>query len=208
MTEALAMPQEDHVGPWTINDVVMPPENGMRYELVEGRLVVSPVPPPPHQNAGKRLIRILEAAVPLEYEASPETNIRIDDDMLIPDVIVARSEALCAPGSLYLETKDVILVAEILSPGNSRFERAWKPQRYAEGGLPWYMEIELPVAPRVTVYELHGGEYERIADAHAGQTLKLSAPFAVSFDPGELVGPRRSAGQEDASVRDARDQYP
>jgi Uma2 family endonuclease len=208
MTEALAMPQEDHSGPWTIDDVATPPENGMRYELVEGRLVVSPVPPPPHQNAGKRLIRILEAAAPLEYEASPETNIRIDGDLLIPDVMVARSEALCVPGSLYLDPKDVILVAEIISPGNSRFERAWKPQRYAEGGVPFYMEIELPVVPRVTVFELRGKEYARIADARAGEMVKLGEPFAVSFDPGELVGPRRSAGQEDAGVGDAGDQHP
>ena len=208
MTEALAMPQEDHVGPWTIDDVVVPPENGMRYELVEGRLVVSPVPPPPHQNAGKRLIRILEAAAPLEYEASPETNIRIDDDLLIPDVMVARSEALCVPGSLYLGRKDVILVAEIISPGNSRFERAWKPQRYAEGGIPYYLEIELPVAPRVTVFALRGKEYERIADARAGETLKLGEPFAVRLDPGELVGPRRSAGREQAGTGGSGDQDP
>lgn len=208
MTEALAMPQEDHVGPWTIDEVAVPPENGMRYELVEGRLVVSPVPPPPHQTAGKRLIRILDAAAPLEYEASPETNIRIGDDLLIPDVMVARSDGLCEPGRLYMDPKDVILVAETISPGNSKFERMWKPQRYAEGGIPYYLEIELPVAPRVVVSELRGKEYVRIADARAGETLMLTEPFVVSFDPAELVGPRRSAGQEDASVRDAGDQHP
>jgi hypothetical protein len=68
------------------------------------------------------------------------------------------------------------------------------PQRYAGGGIPFYMEIELPTGPRVTVYELRGGKYERIADATAGETLKLAEPFPVSFDPGDLVGPRRSAG--------------
>ena len=52
MTEALAMPPNYHVGPWTIDEVVAMPEDGMRHELVEGRMVVSPVPPPPHQNAG------------------------------------------------------------------------------------------------------------------------------------------------------------
>jgi hypothetical protein len=49
--------------------------------------------------------------------------------------------------------------------------------------------------PRIIVYALRGTEYVRIADARAGETLKLSEPFEMSFDPGDLVGPRRSAGQ-------------
>jgi hypothetical protein len=142
MTEALAMPP-NYVGPWTIDEVAVMPEDGMRHELVEGRLVVSPVPPPLHQNAGQRLIRILYAAAPLEFEVSPETNIRIGADMFIPDVMVARAESLSAPGSLYAEPK----------------------------------EVELPTMPRVTVYELRGTEYARIADARAGETLKLTEPF-------------------------------
>ena len=102
----------------------------------------------------------------------------------------------------------MLLVAETISPGNSKFERAWKPQRYAEGGIPYYMEIELPVVPRVAVYELRGHAYVRIADARTGETPKLSEPFEVSFDPGDLVGVRRSAGQQDTGVGDARDQHP
>ena len=190
MTEALAMPPTYRVGPWTIDEIVALPEDGMRRELIEARLVVSPVPPPPHQNAGQRLIRIFDAA-PLELEASPETNIRIGDDMLIPDVMLAKSEALSSPGSLYMDPKDVVLVAEILSPANSRFERVWKSQRYAEGGISIFMEVELANVPRVTVYELRGKGYVAIADAHAGETLKLVEPFELSFDPADLVGPRR-----------------
>jgi hypothetical protein len=45
--------------------------------------------------------------------------------------------------------------------------------------------------PRITVYELRGTSYARVAEARAGETLKLAEPFEVSFDPGELVGPRR-----------------
>ena len=38
MTETLAMPPNYHVGPWTIDEVTAMPEDGMRHELVEGRL--------------------------------------------------------------------------------------------------------------------------------------------------------------------------
>jgi hypothetical protein len=72
-----------------------------------------------------------------------------------------------------------------------RLERLWKPRRYAEGGIPFYMEIEIPTIPRVAVYRLQDAEYEKIADARAGEALKLTEPFEVGFDPAELVGPRR-----------------
>jgi hypothetical protein len=97
--------------------------------------------------------------------------------MSIPDVMVARSESLCAPGSLYVDPKDVVLVAETISPGNAT--------------IPFYVEVELATMPRITVYALRGTEYVRIADASAGETLRLGEPFEVSFDPGDLVGPRR-----------------
>lgn len=167
------------------------PDDGMRHELVDGNMVTSPVPPPPHQYAGQRLIRILYPAAPLELDLTTETNIRIGPDLFIPDVMLAKSEALCAPGSLYVVPEDVLMIVEVISPSISKLERAWKPQRYADGGIPFYMEIDLPTMPRVTVYELRDTKYEKIADVRAGEALKLTAPIELSFDPGELVGPRR-----------------
>jgi hypothetical protein len=192
--------------PWTIDDVAAASQDGNRYELVEDRLVVSRLPAPPHGIAVKRLMRILDAVAAFTWEAGPAINLRLGADLLIPDVMVAESRALCTPGR-YVGPRDVLMVIEMISPANFTFARAWKPQRYAEGGIPYYLEVELPV-PRVLVHALRGGRYERIAEARAGETLKLTEPFTLEFDPGELVGPRRSAGQEDADVGDARDQEP
>jgi Uma2 family endonuclease len=192
MTEALAMPTDYHAGrPWTIDEVLAMPDDGMRHELIDQNLVVSMVPPPLHQNAGQRLIRILYAAAPIELEVCPETNLKIGDDLLIPDVMVARSEALNQPGSLHVTPKDVVFVAEILSKSNTTFERAWKSKRYAEGGIPFYAEVTLTPLPRVVCFELRGRGYVEVADAHAGEWFRLSEPFEVEFDPAELTGPRR-----------------
>jgi hypothetical protein len=166
----------------------------MRYELVEGRLVTTPGPTKPHQMAGKRLERLLDGVAPPEFEAMRTVSLRVGADLLLPDVMVAAAEVLSDPGQS-VDPSDAVLVVEIFSLGDSKFERAWKPQWYAEGGIPFYMEIELATMPRIIVYALRGTEYVRIADARAGETLKLSEPFEMSFDPGDLVGPRRSAGQ-------------
>ena len=49
----------DHVADeWTVDDLETLPDNGLRYELLDGTLLVTPSPTPCHQGA------ILEFAVP------------------------------------------------------------------------------------------------------------------------------------------------
>jgi Uma2 family endonuclease len=191
MTEALATPASYHAGPWTIDEVLDLPDNGMRYELVDGRLVVSPVPPKPHQMAAKLLERLLDDAAPPKLEANRDVSLQIRDALLIPDVMVATSDSLRGQEPT-MDPADVVLVAEILSPGNTKFDRTWKPQRYAEGGIQIYLEIELDGvgAPRVTAFELRGMGYVRVAEARAGETLELTEPYDIRFDPAELAGRR------------------
>lgn len=191
MSEALAMPASYHAGPWTIDEVLDLPDNGMRYELVNQRLVSSPVPPKPHQMAAKLLEQILEAAAPKKLEANRDVNLQIRDALLIPDVMVATSDSLRGPEPT-MDPADVVLVAEILSPGNTEFDRMWKPRQYAEGGIPVYLEVELDGgdAPRVTAFKLRGMGYVRIAEARAGEPLVLTEPYDISFDPVRLAGRR------------------
>lgn len=49
-------------GPWTVADLMAMPEDGYRYELVDGRLVVNPPPSPEHQGLSLNLARALQDA--------------------------------------------------------------------------------------------------------------------------------------------------
>lgn len=190
MTEALAMPVSYHAGPWTIDEVLELPDNGMRFELVDERLVVSSVPPPRHQRAARRLANLLEAGAPSTMESSIEVNLRIGVELLIPDVVLATSSAL--DDVKVVHSADVHMVCEILSPGNTKFDRTWKPQRYADGGIPFYLEVELDGVdtPRVAAFQLRGTGYMRIVEARAGETFALTEPYDIRFDPAELAGRR------------------
>lgn len=157
--------------------------------------------------AGKRLERLLDESLPPGPEAIREVNLRFEADLLIPDVMVAGTKVPAGSGQ-YVEPAEVVLVAEILSTGNTRFERAWKPRRYAEAGIPFYVDADLVDGPGVTFHELRGSDYVTFAYASAGCVLHVERPFEVRFDPGDLVGPRRSAGQQDAGVGDPGDQHP
>src|SRR5262245_60482431 len=94
MTEALVAPAYYHAGPWTIDEVLELPDNGMRYELIEERLVVSSVPPPLHQKAARRLANLLEEGAPTDMETALEVNMCIGVELLIPDVVLATSASL------------------------------------------------------------------------------------------------------------------
>src|SRR4051794_15111147 len=63
--DGLRMP---HDRDWTVDDLDALPDDGFRYELFDGVLVVSPAPVPVHQRAARALFRLLDAACPAELE--------------------------------------------------------------------------------------------------------------------------------------------
>jgi hypothetical protein len=50
--------------PFTVHDLEGMPEDGRRYELIDGELLVSPAPGLRHQTMGMRLHRLLDDACP------------------------------------------------------------------------------------------------------------------------------------------------
>src|SRR6185312_12513444 len=55
-------------GPLSVADLEAFPDDGHRYELIDGVLVVTPAPVPLHQRAVLRLAMILEEATPPGHE--------------------------------------------------------------------------------------------------------------------------------------------
>ncbi|MEO3794581.1 Uma2 family endonuclease [Nonomuraea sp. B10E15] len=178
---------------YTVEDWLKLPETGERIELIDGSYVVSPMPGYNHAIAAKRLVRILDDARTGGYEVVETGNLEIGDDGLIPDIVVGHAEAMLA-GVAKLAADDVVCVVEIVSPGRGSHRRDYdvKPPKYAAGGIPVFMRVELlgDGAPRVEVFRLASQGYELAAEAKAGDTLTISEPFPVSFDPAILAGPR------------------
>jgi hypothetical protein len=84
------------------------------------------------------------------------------------------------------------MVCEVPSPGNTKFDRTWEPRRYADDGIPFYLEVELDGAgtPRMAVFRPRGRGYVRIAEARAGETLEPTEPYDIRFDRAEFAGRR------------------
>jgi Uma2 family endonuclease len=173
---------------FTVTDLYALPDDGMRHELIDGALLVSPPPDTQHQLIVTRLARLLAAAMPSDIEVLDGPGVRLGPDRVLqPDLVVGHRDALTA-GALYLDARDVLAAVEVVSPSSIVIDRITKPTLYAETGIPVYIRIERAVlnAPVVYVCQLEGGTYREQASAHAGEILAIDKPFPVSFDPAVL----------------------
>jgi hypothetical protein len=78
---------------FTEADLLRLPPDANRHELFEGLLVVSPPPFTPHNRAGARLARLLEAAAPPDVEVLQATT-----GVRLPCPCPSQPTPGCAPG--------------------------------------------------------------------------------------------------------------
>lgn len=161
------------------------PENGYRYELDEGVLVVYGAPSNLHQLVSTRLTVALSLACTPEFFVISAAGVAMSPiQFRIPDLNVIRSDAFNPKYS----TTPPALAVEVASPSTSRYDRTRKKQVYAEFGIPDYW-IVTPDAekPDIAAYRLAGKHYERVAYALGEERFTATRPFPVSFTPAELV---------------------
>jgi Uma2 family endonuclease len=160
------------------------PEDGHRYELIDGSLIVTPAPSPRHQRMAFRLGVLLDASRPEDHEVlmAPLDVALAEDSVLQPDLLVARR-------SDFTE-KDLpvapLLAVEILSPSTRRLDLTLKRSRYESAGCPSYWVLD-PDTPSLTAWALRDEVYVESANVAGDQEFTTEAPFAVSFSPSQLL---------------------
>jgi Uma2 family endonuclease len=165
------------------DDLAELPDDGNRYELVDGLLLVSPAPAERHQRAVAEMFGLLRAAAPagLRVYVAP-LDVRLSDRVEVqPDLVVAMD----GPPRDRLDQVPLLCV-EVLSPSTSRHDLVLKRRAYERGAVPSYWIVD-PRVPSVTVLELVDGIYGEVAQATGADVLTVTAPFAMSFRPDDLL---------------------
>ena len=176
-------------GRLTYADLREMPEDGWRYELLEGDLVGSPAPAVRHQRI---LLKITALLIEAERAGAgivltAPTDVVLDPDLnaLEPDLLfIARDRAA------YLMTETHIagapdLVVEVLSPRTMERDLGPKQRVYARYGVPHYWVVD-PEAERVRAFELDGQAYRRPAVLRGDDLLRFPLAPAISVRVSEL----------------------
>jgi Uma2 family endonuclease len=120
------------------------PEDGNRYEVVYGELLVTPAPRMWHEVVQRRLMTALDAylqAHPVGEVLGSRGDISWGPDVLVsPDVFVVTMEQ--ARTMDWSKVRDLLLVAEVLSPSSAKYDRFIKRRRYQEAGVPLYWIVD------------------------------------------------------------------
>jgi Uma2 family endonuclease len=143
---------------WTYSEYARLPDDGQKYEVIDGEVCVTPAPGPAHQEIAGRLYRALIAYVE-EHELG---RVLWDVDLLFVSGQFLRPDLVYVPavrtGGISDRGVEVApdLVVEVLSPHSRQIDRGKKPPRYREFGVPEYWVVD-PVAYAIEVYALARG---------------------------------------------------
>ena len=143
------------------------PDDGRRYEVIDGVLFVTPAPSRIHQRAQMELAMRLFAyakslglevlAAPTAVRASVMTEVQ-------PDLIALPRTAVGREETPYERMSNLVLAIEILSASSVRTDRGVKRRLYVEGGVKEYWVVDTG-AKRVERWFDGRAEAEICADA-------------------------------------------
>lgn len=142
-------------------DLAALPDDGHRYQLLEGELVVTPSPSLRHQHVSRELeyqllTHVREHGLGEVYHAP--LDVTLDDRSVVqPDIFfVSKERSGILRGERVIGAPDLCI--EILSPGTEQVDRVRKLGLYARFGVAHYWIVDL-AAQTIEEYVLAGDVY-------------------------------------------------
>jgi Uma2 family endonuclease len=173
---------------WTADMARALPDDGMRYEVVHGELLVTPAPRGWHQELVGRLYVALRTWLRTEPVGHPmlspadlswDVGTLVQPDLFVVPLVEARTLD-------WARMQHLLLVVEVLSTATSRYDRFTKRRRYQEAGVPVYWIVD-PDEHLVEVWK-PDDQFPRIErEALVWEPAGVGAPFVL--DLAELFKP-------------------
>lgn len=129
---------------WTYDEYARLPDDGNRYEVIDGEVLVTPAPSTGHQHILANLIIALRTYVDREQlgVVLPDVDLLfVEGQFLRPDLLFVPNAARAGITSRGVERAPG-LVIEILSPSSGAIDRVKKPSRYRDFGVPEYWVVD------------------------------------------------------------------
>ena len=155
-------------------DLLAMPEDGRRYEIHGGELVVVAAPLARHQIAVVEIVTLLHdygRRAGGRTVTAPFDIVFDEYDVVQPDVVFFRAERS------HLVRLDVVtraapdIAVEVLSPSTASIDRGRKMRMFARYGVPEYWIVD-PVRLEIEVHVLENGAYRCAQVATRGDTVR------------------------------------
>jgi Uma2 family endonuclease len=154
--------------------------DGRRYEIVDGRLLITGPQPPAHHAA------VLALMVQLKHACPPDLLVAVGSvafrptthTTLRPDVLVCHRDAPVSQAPL--------LAVEVLSPTTRTTDVVLKRALYEQHGVPSYWLLD-PTNQELTILELTPTGYTCQTVIQSEETFDATCPFPITLTPATLT---------------------
>ena len=174
--------------PLTHEDLVSLPDDGNRYEIINGELIVTPAPLVRHQRVVVNLTVLLALFLTQnstgEVLVAPFDVVLGPNDVVQPDLLVIGSEQGRLKDSQNAFEGPPRLVVESLSPSSQLTDLVRKMALYAGSGVPEYWIVD-PERQEIAINVLAGRVYVPVAQDEFGATASQVLP-GLRLDPIEV----------------------
>ncbi len=149
-------------GDWTYEDFLRLPDDGNRYEIIDGVLYMTDAPDPEHQYAVVEIVGELRNFVKANnlgvvYTAPIEVHLPGIAQPVQPDVLFVAQARRAIVKPKFIEGAPDLIV-EVLSQSTTRLDRRVKFDAYERAGVREYWIVN-PKLHSIEVYSLVRGEY-------------------------------------------------
>jgi len=165
---------------------------GVRLELVDGEIHVSPSPTAAHAWAVSQLLVILAT-----YAKSNRLGVAMSDtDHIVTEYTVrrpdlyffSRARVKLLDGGVIRHSPD--LAVEVISPGSERTDRKKKFEEYRAFAIPHYWILD-PKKRTIEAFELRRKKYVAVGKGRGVETVSLPPFEGLEIELGELWWPPR-----------------
>ncbi len=174
-------------GQWTFDDYRQLPDDGWRYEVIEGVLHMNPAPRPKHQQAifviaGRLWEHLQGKPVGQAFTAPIDVILPGLTNPVQPDLLFIAAARLEIVKETFIEGAPD-LVIEVLSPGNWLDDRRTKFRVYALAGVREYWIVDIDLC-QIEVFELQGQSYAQVGRYTASEQVNSAVVrgFSVAVD--------------------------
>ncbi|MDQ3011181.1 MAG: Uma2 family endonuclease [Acidobacteriota bacterium] len=194
------MPNPALAPKFTSADLLLMPDDGKLYEVIEGELYVAKQPHWHHQFACGQLFRFLQAwseQSTLGMANGAPGVIFAEDDDVAPDVVWISysrlTQALGGDGKLHAAPE---LAIEVLSPGwsNQHRDRQAKLKLYSRRGVQEYWLVDWE-KPQVEVYRRENDQLVQVSTLFHGDAITSPLLPGFSCDVSDLLHQIPKPGQ-------------